>query len=460
MRFKSIMKKVCCVALALSCVGGSMGCAKTKNESESSGLKVVTGMPDYSADEDKLLLKIGAYIAPVPAGIYDDTSYITVERYKEMKEAGLDYVLGIYSQGPDNSNILQALDCAAEAGVQYMVRWDQLANYGSLSAEQLKEMLGTTIEHEACMGILVKDEPNASQFSSFGSAYEVYRQVTDKYFYVNLFPNYASREQLGTDTYRQYVNEYCAKSGNDMICADHYPFGDNGMLQTLSDGFLSNLEIIQKYSDAYDLEHWEYIQGMKCDASSKIPDYKDYSMQIYTSMCFGVDVLQYFCYFTPQGLDETYFAMIGTDGKRTSRYYDAQKINGEIHAFDHVYMNYVDGWKGVLPVIGQENEKGSNAGFGLMLWPLEEYERIRSVKSSQDSLIGCYKDKDGRDGFTIVNYTVPAHGLKNKIEIQFYDTDAVIYYRHGQYNLAETEGGKFEIELEAGEGIFAIPVKY
>ena len=199
MKFKSIMKRVCCAALALSCAGGAAACAKN-SDPPASGLNVVTGIPDYSADEEKLLLKIGAYIAPVPAGIYDDTSYITVERYKEMKDAGLDYVLGIYSQGPDNSNILQALDCAAEAGVEYMVRWDALANYGSLSAEQLKEMLGTTIEHEACMGILVKDEPNASQFSSFGSAYEVYRQVTDKYFYVNLFPNYASREQLGADT--------------------------------------------------------------------------------------------------------------------------------------------------------------------------------------------------------------------------------------------------------------------
>ena len=245
-----------------------------------------------------------------------------------------------------------------------------------------------------------------------------------------------------------------------MICADHYPFGDNGLLQTLSDGFLANLELIQKYSDAYGMEHWEYIQGMKCDASSKIPDYKDYSMQIYTSMCFGVDVLQYFCYFTPQGLDESYFAMIGTDGEKTTRYYDAQKINGEIHAFDHVYLNFANNWKGALPVVGENNEKGSNTAFGLMLWPLEEYERIRSVKSSQDALIGCYKDKDGRDGFTIVNYTVPAHNLKNRVEIEFYDADAVIYYRHGKYNLEEIDGGKFAIDLDAGEGVFAIPVKY
>ena len=418
MKIKTMMKRGCCAFLALSCAGGIAGCGNgtsSSDASQASGLEVVKGLPDYSADENTRFLKIGGYIAPVPAGIYGDESYITVERYKEMKEAGLDYVLGIYSQGPDNSNVKLALDCAKEAGVQYMVRWDALANYGSVRPEQLKELLGSTIEHEACMGILVKDEPNASQFSAFGSAYEVYKQVTDKYFYVNLFPNYANTEQLGAKSYREYVNEYCAKSKNSMICQDHYPFGDNGQKQTLSDGFLANLEIIQKYSDIYHMEHWEYIQGMKCDASSKIPDYKDYSMQIYAEMCYGVEVMQYFCYFTPMGQDEDYYAMIDTKGNKTSRYYDAQKINNEIHKMDHVYLNFVDDWKGALPVVGKNNQKGSTTAFNLLQWKLTEYERIKAVTAAEDALIGCYKDKDGRDGFTLVNYTVPAHDKKNKI---------------------------------------------
>lgn len=458
MNFKQISKKVCCFTLAFACVGGLVGCGGNGGDS-SSGTNVVTGTPDYSADENKLSMKIGAFIAPVPEGIYDETSYITVERYKEVKEAGLDFVMGIYSQGPDHPNVKKALDCAAEAGVQYMVRWDGIANLGSLNAEQMRDVLGSTIEHEACIGILVKDEPGATQFSSFGSAYKVFRQVTDKYFYVNLFPNYGKPSQWQTDTYRQYLNEYCAKSGNDMISVDHYPFDYDGQVYTMKDGFLSQLELLQKYSESYKMEHWEYLQGMKADSMSKIPDYKDYRMQIYTSMCFGTDVLQYFCYFTPQGQTESYYAMIDTKGNRTPRYYDAQKINGEIHAFDHVYLNFVDQWQGVLPVIGKNNVMESNAAFGLMQWPLESYERIKSAASAEDSIIGCYKDKDGRDGFTIVNYTVPALNKKNTVSITFNDADSVVYYRNGEMKTATFDGGLFEIELDAGEGIFAIPVK-
>jgi hypothetical protein len=179
---------------------------------------------------------------------------------------------------------------------------------------------------------------------------------------------------------------------------------------------------------------------------------------MYTSMCYGVVNMQYFCYFDPH--DNSHVAFIGCDGEKTDRWYAGQKINAEIHNFDHVYLNYVNNYVGAMTFLGTNNTKGKNKAFEMLKETIASHERIKSFTSTEDVLMGAYKDGDGRDGFMICNYTVPAYRTKNTISVEFKDADAVIYYREGKYNLMEIEDGKFEIELDAGEGVFAIPVKY
>ena len=109
--------------------------------------------------------------------------------------------------------------------------------------------------------------------------------------------------------------------------------------------------------------------------------------------------------------------------------------------------------------IGSKNEKGTQPAFEGLSETICSHERIASFDAEQDAIIGAYKDGDCRDGFMVCNYTVPAYRIKNKISLKFNDCDGVIYYREGEYNFVEAKKGVFEIELDAGEGIFVIPVK-
>lgn len=429
----------------------------------SSSLQVVKGLPDYSSSESEKVFMIGGYCAP-HKGVFGSADYITEKSYLEMKEAGLDYILTLYESGPTNPDVLRHLEHAETAGIKVLVRWDAIIGMGNATEDQMKKALGNVADYESFWGIFAKDEPDASLFKSLGKACEVFKKVMpDKYFYVNLFPNYANNTQIGTDTYREYVNRYCALVDNGMIIEDHYPYGHvaGSSKYTVSDTYLANLEMIQKYARYYGKEHWEYIQGESCGIGYKTPDYYDFRHQIYTSMCYGVINMQYFCYFSPfDNTEDQYAAFIGSDGQKTSRWYDGQKINAEIHKFDHVYLNFVDNYTGVMTLVGTENETGKQKAFDMLSESISSHERIKSVTAQQDTIIGTYKDGDGRDGFMIVNYSTPAYRLKDRVEVVFNEADAVVYYREGEYHLAEAENGRFEIELDAGEGVFAIPVKY
>lgn len=457
------MKKFLKTGVAAVLLAASVVCAACSGGNSN----MVKGMPDYSADEKVKEFMIGGYCAP-HSGIFNngvDDDYVTEEAYKQMREAGLDYILTLYDvYNPDNpTQILKHLNYAAKAGVKVLVRWDGIVGMGSATAAEMEKALAPIKDHPAFWGIFAKDEPSASWFNDLGKACEVYKQVCpDKYYYVNLFPNYANTEQLGADSYRKYVNLYCYKVNNGMIIEDHYPFGhvQGSDKYSVNTAYLSNLEVIQKYAKYYKREHWEYIQGETCGNGSKTPDYYDMRFQIYTSMCYGVINMQYFCYFSPfAGMKGETAAFIDCEGKPTDIYYGGQKINAEIHKFDHVYLNYVNNYVGVMTKIGSKNEKGTQPAFEGLSETISSHERIASFDAEQDAIIGAYKDGDGRDGFMVCNYTVPAYRIKNKISLKFNDCDGVIYYREGEYNFVEAKKGVFEIELDAGEGIFVIPVK-
>ena len=79
--------------------------------------------------------------------------------------------------------------------------------------------------------------------------------------------------------------------------------------------------------------------------------------------------------------------------------------------------------------------------------------------ASRDILTITYKDKEGRDGFMIVNYTEPSAGLKNKVELQFNDCTHAIVVKKGKQKEVKAKNGKISFTMDAGEGYFVIPLK-
>ena len=135
------MKKFLKTGVAAVLLAASVVCAACNGGNSN----MVKGMPDYSADEKVKEFMIGGYCAP-HSGIFNngvDDDYVTEEAYKQMREAGLDYILTLYDvYNPDNpTQILKHLNYAAKAGVKVLVRWDGIVGMGSATAAEMEKAL-------------------------------------------------------------------------------------------------------------------------------------------------------------------------------------------------------------------------------------------------------------------------------------------------------------------------------
>ena len=83
---------------------------------------------------------------------------------------------------------------------------------------------------------------------------------------------------------------------------------------------------------------------------------------------------------------------------------------------------------------------------------------VAAVKSKYDITMNEFTDGEGNKAFMLCNYDEPKLERKNKVTVTMQDASGVLYYRNGEPTTALLEKGKFEIELEAGEGVFVIPL--
>ena len=405
-------------------------------------------------------VRFGCWVPPMPDGNYGvPGSFITPERYREVKEMGLDFVIGHVERGPDSPDVHRALACAAEAGLRYILRWEDMIAYKDESPETLKKALAGVIEHEACMGVLIFDEPNAKNFPDMGKVADLYRKVSDKYFYVNLFPFDAGEELLGTKTYREHLELYDKYLKNDMVSMDIYPYRRKKGGYYVSACFLRNLEEIQNLCVEKKMEHWQFIQGSMAYGISKAPDYFDMRQQIYVSLCYGATVLQYYCYCTPNlpaliG-KKRWTSMLDYYGKRTLRYEAAKRLNAEVHAMGPEFMRFAEDWQGVLPVRGTESEQ-ENEAFGMLQSPLSALPDGVKVRASQDAIVGVF-GREGQRAYLAVNVTVPAYRIGNELSLTFPNAAEAVVYRAGKRKVAPLSEGRIELRLGAGEGVFVIP---
>ena len=408
-------------------------------------------------------IRFGCWVPPMPDGNYGvPGSFITVERYKEAKEMGLDFVIGHMEKGPDNPDVRQALKCANATGLKYILRWEDMINYAESTPEELKKALGGVLDDDALIGVLIRDEPHAREFPRMGKICDLYKKITDKYFYLNLFPWDAGEELLGAPTYADHLKEMDKYVKNDMLSMDIYPLRKKpGGVYYVSDCFLRNLEEIQNFCLPRKMEHWQFVQGSMAYGISKAPDYFDMRLQIYASLCYGATVFQYYCYCTPNLpaviKKKKWTSMLDYWGNKTKRYYAAQRLCNELHSLGKELIPFEPYWKGVMPVIGEKNGEKKNAAFDMLETPLKKLEGIKTVKAEQDTIIGSFVKPDGAKAYVITNYTVPAYRTKDNVEIVFENAVKATVYIRGKKKSIVTDGGVLKLMLGAGEGVLVIP---
>ena len=251
----------------------------------------------------------------------------TVERYLEMRNAGYTHS---FPPGSSALEVEAELDISQKVGMKLIISCPELQS-------DIENTVRKFMNHPALAGYHLKDEPTRTDFPALADWAKKINTIDDKHFcYINLFPNYASSEQLGTKTYKDYVQTFINEVPVSFLSFDFYPIKQNEKGErTISSGWYENLELFANeaskkgksfWAFALTTSHWDY----------PIPTLEDLRLQVYSNLAYGAQGIQNFTYWTPwEPFKE---GPIALDGTRSVVYERVKKVNEEIKDLSGVFL--------------------------------------------------------------------------------------------------------------------------
>jgi hypothetical protein len=278
--------------------------------------------------------------------------------------------------------------------------------------------------------------------------------------YINLFPNYASPEQLKSPTYDAHVEDYITRVAPEIVCYDHYHFLTQTPVATpniIGDererliieaavnkieraGFFDNFEIVRRRSLEHDVPYM-IIVLLVSHGPYRYLNEAEIRWEVFQSLAYGSSRMSYFTYWTPgvDGADNDDFwkwnnGMITQDGKRTEHYYMVKEINAEISAIGDALVGKKS--VGVFHTVSSPEKLTKKfEGFG----------PVKSIEGD-DMTVGFYED--GSAIFANKSY-------ENEADAVIY-TDSILEIFDSadkEWIPLENSDGKYTLSLEAGDGI-------
>lgn len=385
---------------------------------------------------------------------------IDISRFEEMKEAGLNLLIASYSP-EDNKKVLKICE---ELGLEVILH-DSRIYKAMHDEEKRREYLSAVVEdykdYPALHSYHITDEPSSDDFPMLASIREIFHELDPIHeAYINLFPNYASPEQLKSPTYDAHVEDYITKVAPEIVCYDHYHFLTKAPVATpnvVGDererliieaavnkveraGFFDNFEIVRRRSLEHDVPYM-IIVLLVSHGPYRYLNEAEIRWEVFQSLAYGSSRMSYFTYWTPgvDGGDNDEFwkwnnGMITQDGLRTEHYYMVKNINVELSAMGDELMG-----------------KKSIGVFHTVKAP----ETLTSLFTS----FGPVKRIEGDEmtvGFFEDGYAVFANkSYENESEATVY-TDSILEIFDPidrKWLSLENSDGKYTISLEAGDAM-------
>ena len=152
----------------------------------------------------------------------------TQEKFAEAAGAGFNVIM--FGGSVDQNK--KALDLCQSLGVKAMIIDNRVMAKKSRDEEfekNLDSVIADYASHPALWGYYVQDEPNAALFNQLAAVNKYLLKKDPKHIpYINLFPTYATAEQLGNPTYEHHVDEFMRVVKPKLLSYDHYALMDKG----------------------------------------------------------------------------------------------------------------------------------------------------------------------------------------------------------------------------------------
>ena len=417
------------------------------------------------------VMPIGAWSAPPPEVTdYGISNQITLENYLTLAESGINAIYGLfdtpsYQDDISTDVVLQALECAEQAGMVYFVRdifaYQLLAENGEDAWADIEYYMSKP----AYGGTLMYDEPGYSLFETLGGVMEMWKNKEEyweeKLSLIPLLPNYSTAEQFYygmepeegtsappvdyTNNYEGYLRAYLERVPTQVFSYDFYPF--NGYDKTVRREYFEQISVVRKVCMEYNLPFWTFEQVGFYDGGMRDFSYAEIAVQANLSLAYGAKGIQWFNYWQPPHYPESPICgMVDHDGNKTVYYDYVQKVNEQIAAVDHVLMKSKS--TGIIEI-------GSSM-FGSI--PSEDkvtsYGALTSATGAGGALVGCFEYRDMGYAYYVSS--------SNTTE------DAVVTLNFdGMYNLQKVQdaisstvtGNSITLSIPAGDGVLIVVPK-
>ncbi len=304
-------------------------------------------------------------------------------------------------------------------------------------------------------GNMLRDEPSSAMFEQLRDASRAYEAIAndDKVAYINLFPSYATEEQLGNPTYEAHLKEYFDTVQPLYGSVDIYPLN---VAQNINADYFYNLDVFSTECRTRGIPFSVYIQSVSFNQSKRTPNEREMRWQAYCCLSFGAENIEYFTYRTPISGAETYKdALIGADDTKTENWYGAQAVNRDLAAISEAYMQYNN--LGAFTVNPVSDASGDFMRFSNQYTAFDAIERV-TVSRDKPVLIGAFSSETAEHdrAFTCVNLGDPGYQI-TPIDVTVDLTDAktaTLYYKGETTTLTPDENGCITFTLEYGDGCF------
>ncbi len=251
----------------------------------------------------------------------------TLENWQSIKDANFTLMCPVYRY--DEEAQLKMLEHCEQLGLKAVVNIKiPMPNAETPLPDnwrqEVRRYVTTYSQHQALFGYMLKDEPNAAQFGQIAQVAAAFRKAAPNHCTcINLFPMYATDEQLGTKTYEEHLEQFLTTVDPDFLCYDHYPFMKHGPDHQ---DFCHNLELARAATLQHAKPLWIVILAAWKEHFRQ-PTVGEMHWQVYSSLAYGVKGIFYFTYWP---ITPDYKAIVDYEGEPGPLHEPIRQLNGEI----------------------------------------------------------------------------------------------------------------------------------
>ncbi len=414
-----------------------------------------------AARMDRSRLLIGAYCLQKNAR--------TEEHVKAIRDCGVDFIIGVPVADRDTLDLFAKHGVGAIANGVVPGWWGSDGqNAGKLREknppEKYSERAAAFQDHPAIWAIDIGDEPSARDFPYYGDVVrQLGREIPGMPLYLNLYPNYASVSQnssaqttgqLGTPSYREYIESYCSNVPLDYLSYDFYPYMG---VPAATDGFISRM-----YGNFIDAQQacvktgrsfW-YIPQVNSRPGIDFTTDNQLRFQAYAAMSFGAEAITWACWCKGWWVNN----ILDSDGKQTEQYEKLRRVNAELKAVGPEYMkfrNFATHFVGFTAQSPQRPGRNVRTVGSLESGP---FKGLHAAEGGR-LIVGEMKPRKASSRKMAVFVTAaddPRDVNHSTVDVVFPTKGVKAYGGHGEMPVRKLPDGTFAVALPSCEGVLLV----